>query len=385
MLCVGIERSYGWTGGMMNTRLVRSGLWAACGLVFMGQVAVAQPQTEAADEVRFGMNESRAKAAGTIRLATYNIENLFDDKDDPALTGRNDDDGMVKSYKHRKAAAKAIHELDADILALEEIESEEALLWFRDEFLSDMGYEFVASIDAGDSRGIECSVLSRYPITDIRNWPGEKLGGVHPEKYGDKRNYFAGEPITFHRSPLRVDIQVGGGGAEMYDLTLFVVHQKSSRYSGYWREAEAKGLAGKIAEAMAEDAGRNIAVLGDFNCKASQEPILILKRAGLTVLREKAALAGKPEAMSHESGRSIDFILVNDNLMGEVVPGSSFVLGTPARPKGANWRTTKPPGGYASDHYPVVVDITPRESGNEGVGGGGGSGGGGEDSGSSVR
>ncbi len=40
---------------------------------------------------RFGQAEAPAKEAGTFRLTTYNIENLFDDVDDPTLSGDNED------------------------------------------------------------------------------------------------------------------------------------------------------------------------------------------------------------------------------------------------------------------------------------------------------
>ena len=66
-----------------------------------------------------------------------------------------------------------------------------------------------------------------------------------------------------------------------------------------------------------------------------------------------------PLVKTHTSGRVIDYILLNQAAMGELVSGSGFVLGTSGEEY--NWREESPPAGYASDHYPVVVDLVPRE------------------------
>ena len=59
---------------------------------------------------------------------------------------------------------KYLADVDADVLCLQEVESRAALESFRDTWLRDLGYAHVASLDAGDERGIEQSVLSRHEI-----------------------------------------------------------------------------------------------------------------------------------------------------------------------------------------------------------------------------
>lgn len=310
------------------------------------------------DLIRFGLREAPAKGAGSVRIASYNIENLFDAHDDPAISGEIDDLPMRKPDAQLSAAADALRRLDADIVALQEIESEAALLWFRDGWLRDMGYAHVASLDAGDGRGIEQAVLSRFPITRAENWPGLELGGEHPELWGSEPNWQAGEPLRFHRSPLRVDVEIPSGG-EPYALTLFVVHHKSGREGGYWREAEAEGLVRLMGALSTEDPDANVLVLGDFNAMQRDRSVQIYFDAGLRDALTTRDLSDR--FVTHESGRPIDAILANAEAMEEIRPGSGFVLGTPARPRGADWRTTPAPEGYAADHYPVAVDLLPRE------------------------
>jgi endonuclease/exonuclease/phosphatase family metal-dependent hydrolase len=343
----------------------------------VGQADPAPPSSGAAAGVRLhGVAEPIARRPGTLRLCTYNVENLFDDKDDPALSGRYEDAKAAKPEAARRAAAEAIRRVDADVLALEEIESRDALLWFRDQFLAGMGYDHVVSLDAGDERGIEQAVLSRYPLTDIGQWVGQELGGVHPDKFGRDANEHAGEKIKFHRSPLRVTVEAPrlaaegkpAGEGKTYLLTLFVVHFKSGGGGGYWREAEARGVAARVADFQREHAGANVVVLGDFNSQLSEPPLAALTRADGSAgdrapveaeLRD--VFADRPArdkaVQTHSSGRVLDHVLFNNAAWREVVADSRFVLGTITRPAGTDWRTTPSPEGWASDHYPVVVDL----------------------------
>jgi endonuclease/exonuclease/phosphatase family metal-dependent hydrolase len=313
--------------------------------------------------VRHGRAEPIAKpeGAGAIRIATYNIENLFDHEVPGEGSGSKT---PLKPEAHRKAIADAIHKINADILAVQEIESKETLTTFRDTYLKDMGYTYIASIDAGDSRGIEQSVLSRFPIKDEKNWPRIPLAGVHPEKLGKKANPAAGKPLILHRSPLRVTVTATPGpDAKPIDITLFVVHHKSGPFFGYEREAEATKVLELVHEFEKEHPGQPVIVLGDCNARVIEPPIEIYTKGGLT-----DAMNGVPggvesrEFISHVSGRTIDHILLNPAAAAKVATESRFVLGTLQRPEGVDWRKTEPPAGYCSDHYPVVIDLITSES-----------------------
>jgi len=304
---------------------------------------------------RFGVAQAPPKAAGAVRLTSYNLENLFDDRDDPTLSGRDEDIDDRKPEHELRACAMAIREVDPDILCLQEVESREALDWFVERFLSGMGYEHIVSIDAGNSRGIENAVLSRFPITHAENWPNKPLGGVHPDLYGDKPNWHAGEPIAFRRSPLRVDVQIPGSGGDDETLTLFVMHHKSGRYNDYWREAEARGTLELIDEVREAHPDRAVCVLGDFNAMVADASVRTYLDNGFVDVfgprRETAAV------ITHESGRRIDLILANDEAAAWMDLDGAFVYGTAARPASVDWREMDTFEGYAADHYPVSVDL----------------------------
>lgn len=328
-------------------------------------LAGAGPRTALGEDgvgLRIGQAEVKPKAEKAIRLATYNVENLFDDHDDPELMGDFEDLDDTKPKAELEALAATIRRLDADVLALQEIESNAALEAFRDTYLKDMGYEHMISIDSGDERGIENAVLSRFPVSEPRLWPGLDLGGTHPDLAGDRANPFAGEPLVYKRSPLvvTVDVPQADGAPRAYQLTLAIVHHKSGRGYDYWREAEAKLLLSMLKELQALNPRRNFAVLGDFNAIPGDESVQMYRRAGFNPPCGEAN-ADDPTQRTHASDRVIDMILIDANLAKEIVPASCIILGTPQIPRELDWRTTPKPEGYASDHLPVSVDLVPLD------------------------
>lgn len=324
-------------------------------------------------ELRAGTQEVPTRTPGALRLATYNVLNLFDEEDDPGLAGdvddmhRRQDRLRAKPAPQLQAVADAIRAIDADVIGFQEIESEQALLWFRDTYLADMGYEHYASEDVEHARGIEQSVLSRFPIVEQETWPRRPLGVHHPSDPAlmqRSEQEKAGQEIVFRRSPLFVAIEVPTDAdpqnvesAEPYRLGLLVIHHKSGWQNDYWRLAEANVVAQLAQQKLGDHPGMNLAILGDFN--ATPDAMSVTTYADQLGMIDTLAdrTPGDNAFVTHASGRVIDFILVNENLNAEVVPRSAFVYATPLRLDGMDWRTTPPPDGYASDHMPVSIDI----------------------------
>jgi endonuclease/exonuclease/phosphatase family metal-dependent hydrolase len=312
--------------------------------------------------IRFGLAKPLPKSKDAIRLATYNTLNLFDHVDDPALQGEYDDLKMATPLERCQSLAQTIRALDADIIGLQEVESLEALQWFRDTFLKDSGYKYMASIDVGYYRGVECSVLSRFEITSAKVWLNESLDNVKRE--GDGWAAAPTGPLkasTFQRSPLMVNIKT----SKEYELTVFCLHHKAGRDFNYQREAEAIRVAEFLDDIRRADPRRNIVVMGDFNAAPSDKSVRVYLRAGMIdVLAHRFWQGDGPEVAqykTHESDRVLDYILLNSAAHRELVIGSPFVLGTIARQPGQDYTSTPEPPGYASDHYPVVIDLEPRD------------------------
>lgn len=320
-------------------------------------------------EIAYGIPKARPKAKGALRLASYNAENLFDQKDDPNQSGEYDDLKEATSEARLKAVAKAIRELDADVLCLQEIESKECLEWFRDTYLKDMGYDYAASEDVSYYRGVEQSVLSRVPISRATVFTGEdlvisdmesrrsdseakRLGGTWAKPEGKM-------PEKFQRSPLKVDLKTKDG----YELTVFVVHFKAGAFD-WQRELEALQVEQFVEEMLRKNPDANVAVLGDYNSQPNSMSAKALRISddGLVSAYDWRfdKKAARERYVTHASGRSIDFIVMSPGLAADAVDGSYFVLGTPHAGSNWDWRKADeipPPKGYASDHYPVSIEI----------------------------
>ena len=312
---------------------------------------------------RFGLTEAMPRIDGTIRVGSYNLLNFFDQENDPSLEGKYDDFGDnpgPTSDARCKELAKVIIELNADVLALQEVESQEALEWFNDTYLTDMGYDYVVSEEVGYYRGIEQSVLSRFPVKEITVWKNTDLttlkrpGGGWTEIPSDITE------ISFQRSPLCLTVTTPEG----YELTLFSVHHKAGR-NAWHRELESLQIMAYIEAMTKNNPSRNIAVIGDFNAQPWDRSTRVYLRNGMTDALSFRAMNlqwddTSPLRKTHTSGRLIDFIMLNSAAVGELVIDSGFVLGS-AQPE-YDWKNDPIPTGYSSDHCAIAVDMVPRES-----------------------
>ncbi len=316
------------------------------------------PPPKAAAERRFG-EAPRPRPPHTVRLATYNLLNLFDGDDDPALTGEFDDKPMIITADRAAALAAAIRAVDADVWAFQEVESAAALAWFRDTFLAGAGYTYIASFDVGNVRGIECSLMSRFEIEAARVWPEVPLDGVErpgPGWADVPKEHRSG--LRMARSPLYAEVKVNRG----YLLSIFVLHHKAGPEFDFQREAEAVRVVELVEELRRRDPDRNVAVMGDFNAAPWDKSLRLYLQAGLIDTLAHRTVKGPegPLYKTHVSDRVIDYILLDGGAYRELVIGSPHVVGTPTPPRGWGERDPPPPGS-ASDHYPVVIDLVPKD------------------------
>lgn len=179
-----------------------------------------------------------------IRIATFNLNNLFDrfnfqvqlerlpTRDEVAAAaisvvvdgdkpGRADGGigGLVKPkpLRERARVAERIRDLDADVLLVQEVEHRDALEEFNSTPIDAGGlggmYRTAVCVDGNDPRRIDVGVLSRVPIGAITTWQHV----VHPKVPGRK---------IFSRDLLEIDI-LSTDYAEVR-ATCFVTHLKSN-------------------------------------------------------------------------------------------------------------------------------------------------------------
>lgn len=267
--------------------------------------------------------------SGTVTLATFNILNLFDAHDDPYHLDEGTD---PKPESEQKKVAAMIRRIDADVLALEEVENEGVLKQFVDTHLADMGYKNVVSFASNDRRGIECSVVSRLPV-----------GPVTSYRFVDFSDGSGGQ-TRFQRDLLRVRILPPEAPA----FDVFVVHLKSKRggeeSSGRIRTAEAKAARKIMDEVLATDPEALFVICGDFNDTLDSPSLKLIRGEGESALRDFLHDVPKSTVSFNQAPyRSmIDFIFASPAMAKRYEAKSYQVI-----------QSSKQEGG--SDHNPVVA------------------------------
>lgn len=296
----------------------------------------------------------------TLRLATFNVENLFaryrfkDGFQPTADDGFTINDTAFRIYddESKKITAKAIREVNADVICMQEVESLPVLDRFNSYYLGGLKYAHRAVIDSFDPRQIDVAVLSRHPIVSLRS-------------HREERNK-TGSAFLFSRDCLEVDILVDGKA-----LTLYVNHFKSMMEGREATRARRQEQAERVAEIIdarwkkASYKG-NFVVLGDLNDYPEGKTGLaaLLDHKGLTNVLTRLPEA---ERWTHyyaggNAYRQLDYLLLSAGL-AKANPGKPAVmrLGLPWRAQRVTAERIPGVGENdpkASDHAPLYMDIT---------------------------
>jgi endonuclease/exonuclease/phosphatase family metal-dependent hydrolase len=263
-------------------------------------------------------------------VATYNVKNLFDDRDDPYST----DEQTVpvpKPMEEVRALAEVIRTIDADVLALQEVESRGVLRRFKNGLLKDLRYGAPVHYEGNDRRGIDVAVLTRYPVgpvTSFRHLDFERENGM---------------PARFSRDLLRVRVCPRTD----FWFDLYVVHFKSGsgEENRIKREAEAKAVREILDRELECDREYPFLIVGDFNDGRTSGTIEIIEGEGdtrLPCLTDE--LDDKDQLTFFRGSRKarLDYIFCSPSMHRRYVESSVRVM---------SGEETK----RASDHRPVVA------------------------------
>jgi len=295
----------------------------------------------------------------SIRLATFNTENLFarynfnKNYNPVSKDGFTINDLAFDIYDEtdKQITAQAIREVNADVIALQEIESLPVLDAFNSKYLDKMGYRHRILIDSFDPRKIDVAILSRFPILSVRS-------------YRQERNA-SNSTWLFSRDCLAVSMDIEGK-----ELILYVNHFKSMIEGRAETHARRKEQVNRVVTIIdekwkAKEYEGNFVVLGDFNDYPEGNTALtpLIQHPGLEDVVKRMPqenqwthfYSGKKEY------KQLDFILLSKSL-AQMNPNSPDIMrkGLPYRakeyigPRFPNVGEDKP---KASDHAPVFIDI----------------------------
>lgn len=265
-----------------------------------------------------------------IRVASFNIRNLFDDVDDPY---HRDETTEAKPRDELERLAATIRKVDADVLGMQEVESRGYLQRFVDVFLSDMGYE-VVHYSGNDRRGSGLAMLTRVPVGSVTSHRHRRF----PDQEGVMRR--------FSRDLLCVELLPSSGSP----FEVWVVHLKSKRGGPAETEPQRMAEVGEIRRQLdrrlVKDPSSRIIIVGDFNDTKDSNPLRRLVGSGAGKLETfwDSIPSGTVTYTLDPYRELIDHVLCTPAAVQRYVRGSHRVESMTLKTSG-------------SDHNPIMADF----------------------------
>ena len=165
----------------------------------------------------------------------------------------------IYNEREKKITGLTLLALDADIVALQEVENLDTLKKFRTEYLGGrQSYPYAMVVDGNDPRRIDLALLSRYPITSVQ---------THAHLWSSELHWY-----LFPRDCLVAEVELPGA----MTLTLFINHLKSMldkddpdngrRNTRRKREIQAQAVRQIVTARFGQEPWAHpFIILGDFN------------------------------------------------------------------------------------------------------------------------
>ena len=323
----------------------------------------------------------------SVTIMAFNVENLFDNVDDP---GKDDRTYLALADKQSPEHKAACNEIEVDrwreqcldwdwndaiiekklgvvagvilqigdgrgpdIVALQEVENIGILERLRTEYLAGAGYKPGILIDGDDRRGIDVAFLTRLELAEPPTLHRIDFTGVGEDRVYDTRGILE---ATFVRPDGTL-------------LTGYSVHFPAPFHPTEMREAAYRALNARRANLPAD---RDAFAAGDFNTTSvedrEKDMLARFVRPYWTVTHEVGCdgCRGTSYYAPRDDWSFLDMILWSPgsnggkkttwNLRADSVGMANAAPGQ-TRPDGTPWRFEMPGGSGVSDHWPVVVTI----------------------------
>ncbi|KAF0972409.1 hypothetical protein FDP41_009312 [Naegleria fowleri] len=258
--------------------------------------------------------------------------------------------------KSKQITADAIIDINADVMCLMEVESLQVLDEFNSTFLKNLNYNYTMLIDGRDPRHIDCGVLSRYPIVNVRS-------NRHATYPGERNRYI------FSRDLLEVDVSFPGN----HELTLYITHltsmNKGREDTHDRRVKQVEYICERIEQVWKHKNYKgNFIVCGDMNDYNDEKSSLakLLKHDHVTDIISQRLK--KEDQWTHYFGRGqsynqLDYMFVSNDLLLRNPRAKPVIYrkGLPLRAskyKGERLQGVGMNEPKASDHAAIYVDLS---------------------------
>jgi len=291
----------------------------------------------------------------TIRVVTWNLEHFVDAHDNPYIDAGRENQPDASQTARVRRTARALRRLDADLVVLQEAESEAFLQQMARDHLGDLGYRFATSVES-PTWYMNVVLLSRYPLGTVRNYAdvvtpiaGQRADNGEP----------AAQSLTNHRLWL-ADVRVAPD--QMWSVAGAHLKAGRSAEDRGWRIGQIQFLHAELARLLDDRPSGKALVTGDLNALPNSPELRLLlndpdrpapdslssttrpRRARLT---DPLSDRRTPTHPSDDPSRQLDYLLPNSSLTNRLVDGSARV----ARPLLPDSMAA------TSDHLPVTASF----------------------------
>ncbi|WP_224247698.1 endonuclease/exonuclease/phosphatase family protein [Hyalangium gracile] len=271
-------------------------------------------------------------AAGTVRIAAFNVHRLFDTVCDSGSCGGSAYEALPSSQAFAARAeriAQALTSLKAGIVLLSEVETQASLDALQ---ARAQGFSTAVLGELGTAASVDVAVLSRYPLREVRRHRAQRLL-TRPD----------GTTTLFSREFLEVRLDVEGA-----EVIVFSAHFRSKVDDDPGRRyAEAQAARDILSAVAAERPGALVVLGGDLNDVPGSPPLEALESGG-ALLRVSRSLPLEELGTVWFQGASlaIDHLYRAAGASGQEVPGTFRVV-----------RDASGGGLAGSDHAAVQADF----------------------------
>ncbi|MEO1653083.1 MAG: endonuclease/exonuclease/phosphatase family protein, partial [Bacteroidota bacterium] len=279
----------------------------------------------------------------SIRLLSWNVEHFVDKYDNPYI--QSDRESLPDSNKVKERCrllAEALRAIDADVVVLQEFESQPFLQQIEAEYLSDMGYRFFASSPA-PTWYMNVVIMSRFPLGVVHGYGSVTTpveGSLNKDSLPETQNHI-------NTRMLSVEVFVN----EKYSFILTGLHLKAGR--GERNEAMRSGqinfLNAQFRRYRKERSRTNQVILGDLNCTPDSKEFALITDDGHRFYNIWAD--GTLTHPADQPARQLDYILPDRKMYKDYIPGSAQViqLYDPEKMR------------RISDHLPVIAEFRGKD------------------------
>lgn len=282
----------------------------------------------------------------TLTILSWNVEHFVDEFDNPYIDNDRENNPPQNIDERRELVSDVIKRANADVVVLQEFESDSYAQQFAEEYFPELGYQIFSGHESSDWY-MNVVMMSRVPLGLFHSYatsntpiPGQLDEAGNPESQTFINNRMWTAEILVNPE---------------YHFFLTGVHLKAGRgeRNESWRMGQMNLLRYHYDQLLKQNPDANILAVGDFNSTPESPEMELFLGEGTDI--EFIDPLAETEIFSHPADSAfwrIDHILPNTNMIKEVVNGSVKV----------NYYFSPDSMNQAADHLPMTIKIIPVEN-----------------------